>query len=240
MYNGAVGAGTPSIPALEAVTVTTPQSTVPSIDLIGQVFGRLTVISWSRDKEYKVVWICKCTCGKETKVNTYHLQHGKSRSCGCLRDELTASRTTHGQSRVLATTAEYRTWSSMKRRCNNPNTLDWPLYGGRGVRVCREWEDSFEAFFNYIGKRPNSTMSIDRYPDTNGNYEPGNVRWATPSEQIRGRRQRTHCKRGHALSDDNVYIDHRHGGRICKTCRAMTSAAYDKSHPHRKKEKKTL
>jgi hypothetical protein len=224
-------------PIVTGGRMTTPQATVPPINLIGQVFGRLTVMSYFKDqKDKKTIWICKCMCGKETRVNTYHLTHGNSRSCGCLRDENTIARTTtHGQSRVLATTAEYRIWAAMKTRCNNPKFKDYNLYGGRGIRVCREWENSFEEFFDYMGPRPDSTMSIDRYPDTNGNYEPGNVRWATPHEQVINRRKRTHCKRGHVLSDDNVYIDKRHGGRTCKICRAITSSAYDKLHPDRKK-----
>jgi len=78
---------------------------------------------------------------------------------------------------------EYRAWSGMKVRCFNPAFKDWHLYGGRGITVCDAWRDSFEEFFRTVGPRPSSTHSLDRYPNPNGNYEPGNVRWATPKEQ---------------------------------------------------------
>lgn len=84
--------------------------------------------------------------------------------------------------------AEYRTWQGMKARCNNPNTKCYPTYGGRGIKVCEEWNDDFEAFYEYIGPRPEG-MSIDRI-DVNGNYEPGNVRWATAQQQRNNQRKK--------------------------------------------------
>ena len=78
---------------------------------------------------------------------------------------------------------EHRAWVHMKQRCTNPNKREWPHYGGRGIKVCDEWMVSFTAFYEHLGPRPSDKHSVDRI-DVNGNYEPGNVRWATQQEQI--------------------------------------------------------
>src|SRR5262245_10496757 len=90
---------------------------------------------------------------------------------------------THG----MANSPEYQAWNSAKQRCTNPNDGSYSRYGGRGIRMCDEWVNSFEAFYNYIGPRPSSNHSLDRYPNNDGNYEPGNCRWATKSEQAKNR-----------------------------------------------------
>lgn len=82
---------------------------------------------------------------------------------------------------------EYRNWQAMKTRCNDVSD---PLYGGRGIQVCERWRNSFAAFLSDMGRRPSSSHSIDRFPNTSGNYEPGNCRWATPTEQAKNRRKR--------------------------------------------------
>jgi hypothetical protein len=94
----------------------------------------------------------------------------------------------HGAARRGRQTPEYVAWMAMKARCANPRTRDYELYGGRGVRVCDRWLESFESFLADVGRRPSPKHSLDRHPNKDGNYEPGNVRWATMSEQNRNKR----------------------------------------------------
>lgn len=97
---------------------------------------------------------------------------------------------------------EYRAWSGMKVRCSNPNFKDWHLYGGRGISVCARWLDSFAAFYGDVGPRPSAAHSLDRHPNGDGNYEPGNVRWATRKQQARNwtHRNRLFTSRGESLT----------------------------------------
>jgi len=130
-------------------------------------------------------WWVTCSCMSVSRlVREAKLKDGSSRGCGCDRDAKAAAiRTTHGR----RYTPEYRVWCDMIRRCESPSFKQYKDYGGRGITVCARWRTSFEAFFDDIGERPSSGHSIDRI-DVNGNYEPGNVRWATSSEQNQNRR----------------------------------------------------
>lgn len=151
-------------------------------DISGQSFGRWTVSSYAGDAS----WSCLCECGTERNVPGFSLRSGISKSCGCLAAESASSRLLkHGHARIGNTTPEYRAWAAARERCTNPNKKNWHRYGGRGIRMCDEWMASFEAFLEYIGARPSSVHSLDRYPNNDGNYEPGNVRWATPEQQGR-------------------------------------------------------
>jgi hypothetical protein len=110
---------------------------------------------------------------------------GLTRSCGCLRREASRGRKIrHGRYR----TPEYVSWASAKQRCHNPKYAAFHLYGGRGIRMSDEWRADFAAFLAHIGPRPTKAHSLDRI-DTDGNYEPGNVRWATAEEQANNRRR---------------------------------------------------
>ena len=121
----------------------------------------------------------RCQCGTERSVNRYHVENGMSASCGCLRREVTAERRLkHG----MTDTKEYRAWCHMKDRCYNPNTIYADRWMGRGIIVCERWLESFENFFSDMGKCPTGKSSIDRI-NVDGNYEPGNCRWATAIEQ---------------------------------------------------------
>ncbi|RLA42161.1 MAG: hypothetical protein DRQ64_00265 [Gammaproteobacteria bacterium] len=150
----------------------------------GDQFGRLTVVRVGGSYAS-----CHCECGTEKEINKGSLRSGRTASCGCLNSELASERmaaqkTTHGMSR----SSEYQVWGALVQRCTNPNNPNYPKYGGRGITVNPLWVESFEAFFQEIGARPSMQHSVDRIDNGQG-YEPGNVRWATRSEQQRNTRR---------------------------------------------------
>jgi hypothetical protein len=156
-------------------------------DLAGQRFGRLTAMHPVSKKYGAIFWLCKCKCGSESVVRGSGLKSGMTQSCGCWKRESAAARMTklltiHG----MCETSEYSIWKAMRKRCTNKNDKYYFLYGGRGITVCKRWDD-FANFYTDMGLKPTQGHSIDRI-DSYGNYEKSNCRWATTKEQARNKR----------------------------------------------------
>ncbi|MCK5245023.1 MAG: hypothetical protein KAJ90_07110 [Desulfobacterales bacterium] len=145
-------------------------------DLKGKKFRKLLVIEQAENKGEKIAWRCRCDCGKETVTTTGYLLDGTTSSCGCLRIK-----------HMGVGTRIYRTWKGIRNRCKYPSFPGWQYYGGKGVRVCDEWTNSFEAFRDWSmenGYGPE--LQIDRI-DSSGDYCPENCRWVTALVNMRNR-----------------------------------------------------
>jgi hypothetical protein len=163
----------------------------PLINLTGMKFGHWTVLALHPKRVrfsscIEALWLCSCDCGVERLVLGSNLRNGKSKSCGCLSRETTRKRSTkHGHARRGKQSRIYNRWQNMRRRCYDPNNISYPYYGARGITVCERWH-SFANFFADMGNPPRG-KSLDRI-NVNGNYEPGNCRWASIFEQARNKR----------------------------------------------------
>lgn len=152
-----------------------------AFDLIGKRFGRVQVIAQSENFVGNSGWVCFCDCGTWKKIRGVSLTKGITSSCGCLHRERTGeAMRTHG----LTKSVEYRAWRHAKSRCYNPNVHNYSRYGGRGVKMCERWLNSFENFLADMGPRPSGNHSIDRFPKLDGDYEPGNCQWGTQEDQV--------------------------------------------------------
>ncbi len=168
-----------------------------TINLAGRRFGRLVVICRSTiTKDRNAWWNCKCDCGQTIDTRSNSLRRGDTKSCGCLHRETgtdnlkvaNAANTKHGHALENGHSRTYDIWQSAKQRCTNSNSHNWKNYGGRGIRMCARWLNSFENFLADMGEKPEG-LSIDR-KDNDGNYEPGNCRWATRKQQRANQRAR--------------------------------------------------
>lgn len=157
------------------------------IDLTGQKFGKLTVVSKAERLSHNTRWLCVCECGNSTITSSGNLKRGHTRSCGCVKKD--SPNRSHGQSESRL----YYVWRNMLNRCYNPKVSDYPNYGGRGIEVCDEWRDNFQSFFDWAmqnGYNENlkrGECTLDR-KDTNLNYTPDNCRWTNEKTQQNNKR----------------------------------------------------
>lgn len=178
----------------------------------GERVGRWTVMHEAPSRQFTCgrvhrYIVARCDCGAIREVNLANFRKGRSLSCGCRVAEVTRQRSTkHGYAGKHHQTKEYRAWADMIGRCENPNLPRWKNYGGRGIKVCKHWRESFVAFLEDVGLAPGQKYSLDRI-DVNGNYEPGNCRWATPSQQMKNTRHLILWREHKARATYNEEID---------------------------------
>lgn len=163
-----------------------------AIEYVGHRFGKLRVLAVAKSNGLRSRLLCWCDCGSKHVAFTSSIKTGTTKSCGCIRRKRAGDLTrTHGHAYLNGKpTKEYTAWRAMKSRCNLPGDISYRNYGGRGIRVCEEWQDSFETFLRDVGAAPSRFHSIDRI-DHNGHYGPDNTRWATQKEQCNNKRNNT-------------------------------------------------
>lgn len=154
-------------------------------DLAGMTFGSLTALERTDERLGRgyVVWLCRCSCGQEVAVSSDRLRSGSRKACG-INGHFWRKRPDPSSP---SNRPEHRHWRKMIDRCTNPNAVQYPRYGGAGISVSPKWlgPDGFQNFLADLGPRPSARHTLDRHPDCRGDYEPGNVRWATSKEQAR-------------------------------------------------------
>lgn len=207
---------------------------VHPVNLLGKRFGRLVVIKKLPSKKRKRQWLCKCDCGNETVLPTGALDNGSVRSCGCLHNELLSERqTTHGRTVGGKSDKTYRCWQGIKRRCLNKNNPSYKNYGGRGIKVCDRWINSFENFLEDMGESPQD-MSIDRI-DVNSDYCPENCRWASVKTQANNTTQNVYLKyngQQHTIAQwvSLLHVDYQKFYRMLHTNRSIEQVFEEMKH----------
>lgn len=196
------------------------------LDLTGEKYGRLTALSRAESRGRRTVWNFLCDCGAIKAIGIEAVRAGLTRSCGCFRDESLATRSiTHGHSVGRRMSRELKAYGHARSRCTNPNDEKYPQYGGRGISMCSAWLNNAAQFISDMGPCP-PKHSIDRV-NPNGNYEPGNCRWATSHQQARTR-------------TDNVIVDFQGTPVVLKDYAALVGVNYKSLHSKLRYQGKTL
>ena len=160
------------------------------IDLTGNRYGALVAVSPSHAKSpsrYRL-WDCLCDCGEVVLVDSHTLTRGQKKACGIGGHNWNRILADRPRTPAKSNSSEYSSWQKMKTRCLNPRSQKYPDYGGRGITIHQPWVDSFDSFLADMGLKPTPRHTVER-TDNDGNYEPGNCRWATGPEQRRNQRR---------------------------------------------------
>ena len=167
-------------------------------DLTGKKFGKLEVIGVHDTGSRKTYYVCQCDCGNVKVVRADSLISGATKSCGCIKKEQEKTNLTANHRHKMSGTRIYETWQDMKRRCYNKQNVRYNRYGGRGIKVCEEWLNNFQSFYDWaIRNGYSDDLTIDRI-DNDGNYEPSNCRWSTVKEQCNNRSSNINITIGNA------------------------------------------
>ncbi len=186
---------------------------------VGTRFGRLTFLADASSPSGLRMARFRCDCGREAIKRLHEVRSGHTSSCGCYHTERIRSPKTHGATTGRAGTPEYRAWKAMKGRCYYRKNIGYANYGGRGIRVCAAWRHDFQAFLDHVGPKPSPSHSLDRI-DVNGDYKPGNVRWATRREQRENTREALTPRPPDCAqpSAEGCVRHRRRGERACAAC----------------------
>lgn len=219
--------------------------TTHATDLTGMVCNELTVVAMLKPKQCgkqkKTMWLCRCSCGNYHAVDANRLSSKRIKSCGC-KNRISSTKTKIKKDFVLTEQPEYSTWTNMKARCYNQNNPAYNDYGGRGIQVCDRWLESFENFYNDMGKKPTSKHSLDRI-DVDGDYCPSNCRWADAKTQANNTRRNHFLEYNgikHTLAEWSLIIGKSHkliGDRLSLGWSIGEALEFE---PRKKKQKKEV